>query len=51
VAAVAQRVLAGQTEAYGEMARRHERVFVAAAGAVLGDLHAAQDAARSKETQ
>jgi RNA polymerase sigma-70 factor (ECF subfamily) len=43
-AALVQRVLAGETEAYGELVRRHERALLAAAGAVLGDLHAAQDA-------
>jgi len=45
-AALVQRVLAGETEAYGELVRRHERSLLAAAGAVLGDLHAAQDAAQ-----
>jgi RNA polymerase sigma-70 factor (ECF subfamily) len=45
-AALVQRVLAGETDAYGELARRHERALLAAAGAVLGDLHAAQDAAQ-----
>ena len=40
-AALVQRVLAGQTEAYAELVRRHERALLAAAGAVLGDLHAA----------
>ena len=39
-----KRVLSGETEAYAELVRRHERALLAAAGAVLGELHGAQDA-------
>src|ERR1035437_5162072 len=39
-----QRVLNGETEVYAELVRRHERALLATAGAVLGELHAAQDA-------
>jgi RNA polymerase sigma-70 factor (ECF subfamily) len=45
-AALVRRVLNGQTEAYAELVRRHERALLATAGAVLGELHAAQDAAQ-----
>jgi RNA polymerase sigma-70 factor (ECF subfamily) len=43
-AALVRRVLNGQTDAYAELVRRHERALLAAAGAVLGELHGAQDA-------
>jgi len=39
-------VLSGRREAYAELVRRHERALVATAGAVLGDLEAAQEAAQ-----
>jgi len=45
-AVLVRRVLSGEPEAYAELVRRHERALVAAAGAVLGELHGAQDAAQ-----
>lgn len=39
-------VLAGRQEAYAELVRRHERALLAATGEILGDLHAAKDAAQ-----
>jgi RNA polymerase sigma-70 factor, ECF subfamily len=41
-----RRVLGGDKDAYAGLVRRHERGLLAAAGAVLGDAHAAQDAAQ-----
>ena len=41
-----QDVLAGRRDAYTELVRRHERSLLAAAGAVLGNLHSAEDAAQ-----
>ena len=45
-AVLVQHVLAGDTAAYGDLVRRHERALVAAAAAVLGNLDSAQDAAQ-----
>ncbi len=46
-AVLVRRVLSGETEAYAELVRRHERALVAVAGAILGELHGAQDAAQA----
>ena len=37
-------VLAGSREAYAELVQRHQRALLAAAGAILGEVHLTQDA-------
>ena len=43
---IVEKVLEGDTEAYAELVRRYERSARAAALAVLGDVHAADDVAQ-----